>query len=91
MKLKTQWQSNHKKRQMNAQVFLLQPGKQVIQECNRAIAQKKKKKQLTQRMIKPSLSTVHNQVSAPSTYITVSSCRQLFPIGTVTVFFSHLL
>ena len=49
---------------------------------------KKEKKNLTERMIKPSLSTVYNQVSALSTNITVSSCRQLFSIGTVTSFFS---
>ena len=49
---------------------------------------KEKKKNLTERMIKPSLSTVYNQVSALSTNITVSSCRQLFSIGTVTIFFS---
>ena len=42
----------------------------------------KKKKTLTQQVIKPSLSTVYNQVSALSTNVTVSSCRQL------TVFFS---
>ena len=78
---------------MNAQVFLLHPGKQVTQECNREITQKKKN--LTQQMIKPSLSTVYNQVSALSTYIIVLillfhhvECRQLFSIGTVTVFFS---
>ena len=49
---------------------------------------KKEKKNLTEQMIKPSLSTVYNQVSALSTNITVSSCRQLFSIGTVTSFFS---
>ena len=49
---------------------------------------KKEKKNLTEQMIKPSLSTVYNQVSALSTTITVSSCRQLFSIGTVTSFFS---
>ena len=75
---------------MNAHVFPLHPGKQVTQGCKREITRKKKKekKNLTERMIKPSLSTVYNQVSALSTNITVSSCRQLFSIGTVTSFFS---
>ena len=76
---------------MNAHVFPIHPGKQVTQGCQREITRKKKKKEqknLSERMIKPSLSTVYNQVSVLSTNIIVSSCRQLFSIGTVTSFFS---
>ena len=59
-----------------------------MQERDYSKKKKKEKKNVSERMIKPSLSTVYNQVSVPSTNITVSSSRQLFSIGTVTSFFS---